>query len=213
MRFSVDILESDAEIQRKILTEITKQISLCFQRSIPSMTSEIKSVVSAAIKSEPEYSSLINGQLRKEFGIDDVTKVDLAIEYLLSTLNIINKGVAYSNSGISGGIKITLISNRDIDSVTENASFMINDVKGYSLPWLEWLLLRGTMMIVNDYSVKFGSYSRSRSGGAIMVASNGNWGVPAAFAGSEGSNWITRSLSKTENSITSIIKKNIERYI
>lgn len=213
MKISLNLVESDKVIYQQILSHITQKLSVAITNSVPKISTDIKQIIGDSIKTEPEYSSLINGQLRKEFGIDDVSKVDLAVDYFLNTLNVVNKGVKYSATNISGGLKLTFLSNVDINNIANNTNIVVNDIKGYSIPWLDWLLLRGTSIIIKNYSVKFGANPRSRSGDAIMISSKSSWSVPAAFAGSADSNWITRAISKVENNINSIIQKNIERQL
>lgn len=213
MKISLSLVESDKVIYEQILSNITRKLSVAITNSLPKITTDIKQIIGDSIKTEPEYSSLMNGQLRKEFGIDDVSKVDLAVDYFLNTLNVVNKGVKYSATNISGGLKLTFLSNVDINNIANNPNIVVNDAKGYSIPWLDWLLLRGTSIIIKNYSVKFGANPISRSGDAIMISSKSSWSVPASFAGSADSNWITRAISKVENNINSIIQKNIERQL
>ena len=47
-----------------------------------------------------------------------------------------------------------------------------------------------------------------------MVYSSSSWSVPAKFAGTSNNNWIIRALNDIkENTINSILKKEIMRYI
>jgi hypothetical protein len=109
-------------------------------------------------------------------------------------------------SKITGGhinikLKLTALNKNGEPWISsENAS--VHDPKGgYTLPWLEWLLFKGTQTIVKNYSVKMGQNPFSRSGMAIMVESNKNWRVPSEFAGSVSSNWMSRSVDKVEDKI------------
>ena len=100
-----------------------------------------------------------------------------------------------------------------IASITTEAAQVIDTKRGYSLPWLEWLLLKNNKVIVNNYDVKLGPNINSRTGNAIMVSSNNNWRVPPQFAGSQASNWTTRAIERVDKQIESIIQKAIEDNI
>jgi hypothetical protein len=87
---------------------------------------------------------------------------------------------------------------------------VVTDSKGYSLPWLKWLLFEGSKPLIKNYSVKFGSNKRSRTGQAIMISSNKNWKVPSEFAGTVTNNWITRAIDRASDKILQDIQNIIE---
>jgi hypothetical protein len=90
---------------------------------------------------------------------------------------------------------------------------VIDGERGYSLPWLEWLLFRGGEIIVRNFEVEYGTNPRSRSGDAIMISSNKNWRVPAQFAGTIGNNWTTRAISSIEDKIIELMRIELEKAI
>jgi hypothetical protein len=88
---------------------------------------------------------------------------------------------------------------------------MTKTEKGESLPWLEWLLLKGNDKIIQDYSITYINNSyRSRTGSAIMVSNPNGWRVPVNFAGTEDNNWTTRAINKISDKISKVIQTNIE---
>jgi hypothetical protein len=89
----------------------------------------------------------------------------------------------------------------------------IND-KGYSLPWLQWLLFEGNEVLIKNYKVEFRPNPNSRSGLAIMKpSSSSSWRVPPEFVGSEENNWITRAITRIENNVYDLIVKAVEGEI
>jgi hypothetical protein len=214
MKFSIDLLQSNDDIVKKILNKLKDQLNKTINKSLPSIEQDIKILVKEALTSEPEYSSLKAGTLRAELGIANVSDVDNVIDAMVNTLKIDNKTLSVRSSGISGGFILTMIKSDDISGIIySDSANVIDNERGYSLPWLEWLLLKGNEVLVQNYSVNYTSSSRSRSGMALMIQSNTDWRVPVAFAGKIDDNWTTRAISKIESQIIKIIQTNIENNI
>jgi hypothetical protein len=214
MKLSVSLIESDSQIRGLILDSLTKQISSGLQKSINPLTQSIKMIIMKALKSQPEYQSLISGQLRKEFGIENVNNVDIVIDNLIETISVKILPIRTINSGLSGGISIEMIPSDTFGGALSHPSAnVIDENKGYTLPWLEWLLLKGADIIIRNYEVKFGPNPNSRSGDAIMVSSSKNWRVPPQFVGTQRNNWTTRAIESVEDELTNTIKSIVERNI
>lgn len=214
MKFSVSLLESDQQVRTLILDELSKRLSSGLQKSIGPLTRAIKTIVLNALQSQPEYQSLMSGQLRKEFGISNTNNVNIVIENLVNTLSITTSPIKITNAGLSGGITINMIPSDNFGgALNDQSANVVDEDRGYSLPWLEWLLLKGTDIIVRNYEVKFGSNPNSRSGDAIMVTSSKNWRVPPEFVGTQRNNWTTRAIESAEedliNNIQSIVERNL----
>jgi hypothetical protein len=214
MRFSVSLLESDQQIRSAILDSLSKKISAGLQKSVNPLTQSIKSIMIKALQSQPEYQSLISGQLRKEFGIANVNNVNVVIDNLVNTLVVQVSPLKIINTGLSGGITIQMIPSDTFGGALSDPSANVtDDDKGYSLPWLQWLLLRGTDIIVRNYEVKFGPNPNSRSGDAIMISSGKNWRVPPEFVGTQRNNWTTRAIESVEDELLNTIRSIVERNI
>ena len=214
MRLSVSLLETDQQIRKSILDTISTKLSAGLQRSINPLTQSTKSIILKGLRSQPEYQSLTSGQLRKEFGIADTNNVNIVIDNLLSTLTISIMPVKTINTGLTGGITIKMIPSDTFGgAISDNSGNVIDEDRGYKLPWLEWLLLKGTEVIIRNYEVKFGPNPNSRSGDAIMVTSSKNWRVPPEFAGTVRNNWTTRAIESVEEELTNTIKSIVERNI
>jgi hypothetical protein len=210
MKYSISLLESDKDIRGAILNALASDLSKTISKSISSISTKIKLLVKNALQNEPEYQSLKNGQLRREFGIENTNNVDVVIAKLIDTLVIDTKAITINSQGLSGGLRITMMPSDFSGVVGSEESVVVDNIRGYSLPWLEWLLLKGSQIIVKDYEVKVGSNPYSRSGDAIMVSSSKNWRVPPEFAGTVTDNWTTRALSTIDDEISKIIQQTIE---
>jgi hypothetical protein len=213
MKFSLNLLESDDQIKSMILKSIIDKLSIVIDKSLSPITEGIKSIVKEALKQEPEYASLISGKLKAELGIPDSSVVDLVVDALVNTIQVSKQPLSSNNNGIKGGFVMTMMKSDDLGGVIYANISSVVDAKGYSLPWLEWLLLRSNTPIVKNYSVKYGSSPYSRSGMAIMVPSKDSWRVPPEFAGSQNDNWTTRAVSTIDKSIYNLIQNTIEKYL
>lgn len=215
MRVSVTLSENDSQLRKLILGALAEDVNSAIAKAIPEIRSNIKTLIISALKAEPEYASLINGKLRAEFGIADISTVDSIIEKLSDTIDIQYRKALITNVGLSGGLTITAISSDNIGGLISDMDAFVNDTeRGYSLPWLEWLTLKGTSPLIKNYSVDFSSSPYSRSGMALMVASDGaDWSVPAEFAGVTEDNWTTRAISRSDKEILQIIINAIEKNI
>lgn len=214
MNIAFKILESDKQISQLIINELSKQVLDLLNQSIKTILTKTKDVIKLAIISQPEYSSLKNGSLRLELGIPDTSVVDNIVDSISNTTNITIKPIKISQNKLSGGFLITFLDDTQIQAIINSTDASVNDIKGYSLPWLKWLLLEGVKPIVKEYSVKLGPNKASRTGMAIMVKSPSSWGIPAQFAGNKNNNWITRSINDIdENKILSIIKEEVNKNL
>jgi hypothetical protein len=215
MNININLLQSDSEIRIDILKEISKHIDNAITKSISDIKKDIENIIMNAVKNEPQYISLKSGRLRDEFGIPEPSVVDLIINKILETINIHKKNTTFNNRGVVGGIVLTALSNGDIINLTNiQEAFVVDSVRGYSLPWLKWLLLEGVSPIVKDYKVKFGASQYSRTGMAVMVDSNSSWSVPPIYAGIAQDNWLTRAIDNINGQlIESSIKNNLEKNL
>jgi len=214
MKLTATILESESQIAQFILNELKESVTKLIKKAIPSITKEIKLIVADSLRNQPEYTSLMAGKLKAELGLSDSSVVDSVINGMVESLNIEQQDIKVSNKGLSGGFKLTMISSNDISGLIFTDISQVFDDKGYSLPWLEWLLLKGNEVLVKNYAVKYTTSNRSRSGMAIMEPSDStNWRVPAEFAGTQKNNWTTRAIDNIEAQIYNVLITNINKYI
>lgn len=214
MKLQLRLLESDADISNQILIAIKDILNTAFNRSIKNLKVKIPQQVKNAIISEPEYQSLISGKLQYEFGIPDATtKVNKILDIWSNNINVNIIPVTISGNRLRGGFAINMIQSDYGDVLGDDSANVVDSKSGAVLPWLEWLLLYGNKIIINNYQVQVGPNKNSRTGLAIMVSSKESWRVPPEFAGSTDNNWITRALSKLDSTISNIIQQEIESNI
>jgi len=84
---------------------------------------------------------------------------------------------------------------------------VVDLARGYTLPWLEWLLLEGNKILVPNHSVVIGPNRGSRTGYAVMREGRGSWKVPSEFSGTFRDNWITRAIDKGMGDVESLLDR------
>jgi len=202
----MDIVESNAQIEKLVLAELQQHFTSVWLRASFAIERRIKEVYIAAIKSQPEYDSLLRGRLRGEFGLTDVTGK------LNEILDVWSKNIKMQY--FKKTFKIQAI-DADFGNVLGLAAASQATEKGKSLAWLEWLLLRGDEVIIREYTVAFNVHedSNSRTGMATMTRSkSGKWSVPAQYSGTAQNNWITRAIdSIPEETIENLVFDEIEK--
>ena len=201
MNIDIKLLESDSQIRQSILSSLKPEVDALVSKSIPKISPMIKDLFKEALMNEPEYTSLKSGRLKYEFGLPQEVDIDDVVSIMSNSVNINLSQSKISSSGINVGIKIEVFEKSGEPAINSPNAFVTDTKGGYSLPWLEWLLLKGTVPIVKNYSVIMGPNKFSRSGMALMVESNKNWRVPSEFAGSPSNNWASRALDKIEDKI------------
>jgi hypothetical protein len=209
------IKENLEYFKNKVLDGITDKMNSAISRAIPSIQSEVTLLVLEAINRSDEVISMRSGKLRYELGF-------INPDYFINgLLNAISKDIKVKNvklhkrgNSIAGGIQILIVPG-DYSSLLgiPEASYRsgINEV-----PWLRWLLLEGTSVVVSDYHIEYGSGGkfdlRSRTKRALMVP-NESYSVPSEYSGTDEDNFITRAIEPLKERISKIIINNIEKNI
>lgn len=216
---NIEILESDAEINKKILLAIFEQLNKKIRRAVDPIERRIKEAIRLELYSTPEYLSLTsdNGFLRLQLGIADASVlVPQIIEEYLDGIY-----VNISALGILQGWTIDIKGvNPDYNKLESMGEYIsINAAENQTLiPWLRWLLREGDITIRGyqlrtDFDIPqrvLNRYSRTKRG-LMMKKFAARWTIqPPEYRGTENNNFITRSIEratkKIKNGVLSEIK-------
>jgi hypothetical protein len=210
MNISLKLLESNQDIYNRILDALLPAVENLMKDAYSKLKQEIPLIVQNSILNAPEYNALLAGQLRYELGIPDAnTKVNNLLNYWITNMQITYNKPFINNNQIKSFFSINMIKADFSDVLYQEFSFVTDNERGYSLPWLRWLLLEGNKTLVSNYEVLFGNNRNSRTGFAVMTPSNRSWRVPATYSGTEADNWITRSLDSVKDQIYSTLEKSL----
>lgn len=208
-KVTVTLVDSDAKIGNNILKALKPQVENYFRNAFNSIKNQLPQIVIKAIRSAPEYDSLISGELKAEFGLPDSDSRVSAIIDKWNKLEFSYKRVKISGQSLVGSFSLNMIREDYTDVLSMEAASFVTE-KGSQLNWLEWLLLYGSQTIIKDYDVVLGADPRSRTGMAIMKGvKSGKWGVPPQFAGTQNDNWITRAIDSADQQILDLLNDSL----
>ena len=208
MNFSVRLVESNGVIAQRIIDALIPDVEKFMVSSINQIKSQLPPIIRAAITNTPEYESILNGKLKYEFGLpDSSSKLAALLDIWSTNLKYDFNPPRKSKNQIIGSFSVSAIRVDFSDVLYSDYAIMYDSFRGYTLPWLEWLLLEGNKAIISNYEVKFGPNKYSRTGNAIMKSSSSSWSVPSEFAGTISDNWITRALDGAESDIDSLLNR------
>jgi hypothetical protein len=217
MKAGFELVESDQQVTRKILRALRTEINKKLVRIATPLVPEIRAVIGATLRAQPEYGSLDNGKLAASFGLSDgKTRADAIIEAWINNVSVKTKTAKAKGDQISAGVEITGLApgKSAFEDITDLPPAQIQTKNGQTLPWLKWLLNEGDKAIILDHDILFAPIGRrrSRSGKAIMIQKQGaRWRVPSEFAGTEGDNWITRGLASAGPELESLVTSATQR--
>jgi predicted P-loop ATPase/GTPase len=211
MNFSLQLLENSQTIQKSVLTALLPEVKNYMDKAINTIKRELPGIISESIISEPEYGSLLSGQLKFELGIPDAgSKISNLINIWISNMVLDYRPPTLTNSNIRSSFSAKLIRTNFSDVLGTDDAYVNDSLRGYSLPWLEWLLLDGTAIVVPNYEVVMGNNPRSRTGSAVMKISSDSWKVPDQFSGTISDNWITRAISNSQDKIQKLLERALK---
>lgn len=223
--FGTELIESPKTIKKLALDSTRSVINSALPRVADAIERRIKKEIRSRLQNTSVYSSLTEGDsrdsLRFNFGLtvgEAVVKMNDIIDILISEIQVVKRQVRLTGEKFTGGITVFLFDST-FKKILSTASGFVTTKKGQELHWMRWLILEGNKVVVKDYDIIFGSFTGSRSGGAIMIPSNRKdvfgsspgWKVPARFAGTIKNNWITRFASNVERVISNIVSDSFNR--
>lgn len=169
---------------------------------------EISSIISKALFESTTVQDLLYGKLKDDFGLFG----NVAAEAIGNIINYISDNVTIKirrgskNTAVSVTIDIPAGDLNKIISVP-GGSF---DSKGGPVNWLDWLLIRGTQVVVGDFWLYENAKGPTRSGGRSVMKQIGTmkrdpFRVDPGHAGTAEDNFITRALEPVLDSILDVI--------
>lgn len=193
IRFTYDPI-LDKIVRRVALEELKKFIT----KNIGRLTTRVKQKVINTVSQSPTYIELaFGGPLAGHMGLP-ANSAQLIMENILLTF-VEDTYVSLLNDRLI--IEIGLASFAKILSLPEAS---------HDIPWLQWLIIEGDRVLIDDASIFF--TKAGRSGQAIMVnfkSKQNYWRVPPDHAGTPEDNFITKALALIVPEIISAIQEAI----
>ena len=198
------------DFNREVIKEITKKIKAQAETIRSTITLEIRKYVREALTSAPEYQSILSGDVRAQLGIPNPdARIITIIDTWVSNIEV--KVKAAKNPFLTIDIGMIQDDYADVLSLPSASYDYQSNRGGGTIPWLEWLLLRGIEKIVTRYEFTSGITKNSRTGMGIMISKpRGFWQVPLGASGTAEDNFALRALYNAQNHIDKIVEQAIK---
>jgi len=199
-------------IRKELIKALFGKINIITNNLRPS----ISSLVNIELMASQTVTELLSGKLKDDFGLKPAEAAN-AIGGIINALaeNFQIKVLTGSNQYVARLSVEVLPTSFSLSALPVGGSYQST---GGSVDWLQWLLTRGTEVIIGDYWLFEHARGRTRSGGReIMVPLKNYTGEPfrvdPSHAGTEASNFVTRALEPTFPRIVEMVAKEIKRVL
>lgn len=208
MNINLKIIETDQQINKEILNALLPEVTNFMNNGVNLIKKELPTLLQNAIVNTPEYSSILNGKLKYEFGIPDSNiKLNNLVDLWIENIKYPYMKPTIIGNKIKSSFEVNAVRVDFAEVLYSDDALVIDNIRGYNLPWLEWLLLEGNKTIISKQEVVIGPNKFSRTGNALMRDSNKSWKVPSEFSGTVTNNWITRAIDGVEGNIQSLLDR------
>lgn len=190
INMKVDPADIDSALRNSIRTHMNAALGLV----TVDLTKDIQDWITSLLVADATYQSILGGDLRAEFGLENP---DVVLQEILTILRdsviVSYSPVRFNGNNLQGGIVIKAIKDDFSDILSSGAAtYMSNQFK---VEWLKWLISEGDSIIIADYRISYDltpkERANSRTGVALMKKGSG-WKVPAQYAGIISDNFITK---------------------
>jgi hypothetical protein len=202
----INILETDNQIQRKILEAIALETNKRISKNRTYVLNKLKSHVRSWLEMQPEISDLRQDGvgLNAELGIEAGRGKFIASTVVDAAVRSIETKVTKVNRNLKGGFVFNFQPKNLINLLSLPEASIVTE-KGTSLDWLKWLLTMGDTPIIFGYDF-VPTPGQGRSGGGTMIGGS-MWRVQPEYSGTISDNFITRSLLGKEKILEETLKR------
>jgi hypothetical protein len=197
----IQITESTASVSAKVLFEVVEQVDRRMRAAAPQINLLVGELIEARIRATPHVKSLISGQLQADFGLN-IGEAEEAVESLLFVVKrSVKVNLGIKNRGSLGNLAWSM----SVSILPDGFSDVLKGIGAYKsprsgefIPWMEWLLTKGTTVIYDDFFVAKGEFKTSRSGFALMFPSGQSgriFRVEPTFAGTADDNFVVNTIA------------------
>ena len=180
----------------------------------PAIQNRISNLLRTAIEGSLTIQSLKGGQLQVDFGLTDGAADAATRDIVNAVVSAVNVFFQKSRQGKTLGNLVIQIDPAIVSTVVQTSTTNgIYNSNGNQITWLDWLMNKGTQVVIEGFEVgSTANYDeRSRSGGGFMLPTGGVFRVAPEFAGTAGDNFITRAIIANGPNIRRIIQEEFRR--
>lgn len=197
--------------------ETLKKVMSNINKITNNSKSKISSIILSALNNSSTVQSLLSGKLRDDFGLFG-NVVDVTISNIVKHISE-NIKLQVNQSTTAGSILVISVEllPGDFNKIVSLPGGSIPS-RGGPVDWLEWLLTKGTQVVVADYWIYTNAKGFTRSGGSSIMKKiestpRDPFRVDPNYAGTPDDNFITRSLEPFHKDIISVIANEVSRSV
>jgi hypothetical protein len=211
------LLTTDAQFSATVNFLVAPKINKILRKAKPLIQRKVSDLLRTVIEGSPAIRSLEDGVLRVDFGLED-GMADSAtrdiVNAVVSSLVVEFQAPKSKRSLTLGSLSIRIDPGTVAALVQISTTAGIYNSNGHNISWLNWLMTKGTEVVVEEFDVVSTEYDeRSRSGGGFMIKTGGAFRVAPEFAGTPGDNFITRAIIANQNNISNIIRTEFGKLL
>lgn len=211
-------LKSSVSYVIKIIREdLSKRMKKNSQKISVDSKKNVSEIVQKALFASPTTSSLLSGKLKDDFGLTN-NIANTAVNNIIKAIseNIELKIISSNNGSLVSTVIIQLLPS-DIKKLVSVGGASFPSTRG-QVDWLEWLLTRGSQIVVGDFWLYPKARGKTRSGGTSIMVEIGQtprqpFRVDPAHAGTIDDNFITRALEPFYNDILIAVADSTRKNI
>ena len=189
-----------------------KPIDRILTKARPAIQNRISHLLRTAIETSQTIQSLKGGKLQVDFGLTDGAASAATADIVNAVVSSIKVFFKKSRRGKTLGKLVIQIDPATVSAVVQASPHGIYNSNEHQITWLDWLMTRGTKVVVEDFEVVSTDYDdRARSGGGLMLPTGGVFRVDPEFAGTPGDNFITKAIIANGPNIRRIIQEEFRR--
>lgn len=207
--FEKEILDA---LKKDFVTKANKKIPVVMKR----IRTKVVNLLEDALVDSPTVTSLLSGKLRDDFGLSS----ENAVSAVTQIIDGVTKNVEIELAKSTNSLAHIVLSIKPIDATFYKSisSGTRLSKSGKPVDWLEWLLTRGTQVIIGDYYTFDKAKGRTRSGGKTVMKKIGPKAKPPfrvdpIHAGTLEDNFITRAIESKSKEITEILSKEVSNEL
>ncbi len=194
------LTQSQATFDKLVLNALAQEVDKYFRTSIKQVLDPVREAVRSALRSSDTIRELGGGKLRGAFGIPSGQDViSPIIEAVANSTYIIPRPITVKGKGFSGGFSLN-VQPDDFSNLLNSSLGTTVTEKAISLPWLSWLLTRGSSIIVADFGVRYKG-GAGRSGQAQMTRGARPFSIDPIHSGTITHNFVTKALIENVDDI------------
>jgi hypothetical protein len=205
----IKVTTTPRELEARIVFEIREQVDRKLRAAAGPIKKEIVIILEDELRRSETVRSLLLGSLRQDFGLYEGQAIDMIekiVRILTENLDVSLNINPSSNLIFSISLRLNPNYIQDLSDVLRYRS------KGGEVAWMEWLLTRGSEVVVDNFmQLNFSRvHPRSRAGYALMVPNGGrSFRVNPEFAGTTADNFITRIMTSAYPKFLDVIRRRL----